>query len=67
MKHSIITAVLFLLATTGLSAQNTWVQVKMSGFPTQATQAHIGYISGSQMLMADTVTFEPNSSIRIDI
>ena len=67
MKHSIITAVLFLLATTGLSAQNTWVQVKMSSFPTQATQAHIGYISGSQMIMADTVTFEPNSSIRIDI
>ena len=61
----IATFILIVFASTCLYAQTTTVQVKMTGFNKNVTEAHIGYISGSQLVMADTITFDANKSFQI--
>ena len=67
MKRIISICILVFSATVWLGAQNASVQVKMSGFPKEATQAHIGHISGNKLITDDTLAINANGTFNFDV
>lgn len=67
MKRIISILILVFSATVWLGAQNASVQFKVSGFPKEATQVHLGHINGSKLVMDDTLALNKNGQINFDV